>query len=240
MNPQLTAIIPARAGSKALPNKNKMMLFGKPMIAHTLIAAKKAKSIGRIWVTTDDPDIQEIAKQYGIDVPVLRPAHLGKDDTSMTDVVIHALNQMKPYRKKNEPESDHFVLLQPTCPLRNSLHIDEAATLYHQVSDVEAVFSVNEVPEHPYLMKIVDQNGYLIPLNKEAIRLARRQDFPPVYQLNGAMYICNQSAFLQKRNFHLLKSIPYFMDHPFSIDIDTEDDLIRIKQHWPSISHRGG
>lgn len=236
---KLTAIIPARAGSKALPNKNKIMLFGKPMIAHTLIAAMNAKSIGRIWVSTDDPDIQSIAKQLGIDVPVLRPSHLAADDTSMADVVIHAVKQMQHYHKESEQDASAFVLLQPTCPLRNSLHIDEAAALYNKTPDIDAVISVSKVAQHPYLMKVLDHNGHLKPLHDEAIQVGRRQDYPSVYQLNGAIYVCNRAAFLQKRNFHLLRSIPYILTPPFSIDIDTKEDLNQIKQQWPLITRKG-
>lgn len=184
------------------------------------MAAKASRHIHRVVVTTDDPGIARIARKYGAETPFLRPAALASDTVSMNEVVLHCLEELK-RRERYQPE--YFALLQPTCPLRTSRQIDEAIELALRHRS-EAVISVCPVTTHPYLMKKIE-NGRL----KNAFpgtTIGRRQDLPPLYQLNGSIYILPTSVFLRKKNMHRLSSVPYLMPARDSVDIDTIDDFL--------------
>lgn len=215
----MLAIIPARAGSKGLPGKNKMMLKGKPLIAHTIEAALHSQFIKQIIVTTDDTDILDISNQYGV-IPLHRPKDLSRDDSSIHDVIVHTIEN---YQKQKKRYPDHIILLQPTNPLRNQTHIDEAIErfFHHAVS---SLVSVCKVQEHPYIMKQII-SGKLVDYipNRSA---GNRQDFPPIYRLNGCIYIVETHAFLTHQRLHFKDTIPYIMNTEDSIDIDNKIDFL--------------
>src|SRR5437773_10824444 len=167
------ALIPARGGSKGLPRKNLALLVGQPLLAWTVAAARESECVTRAVVSTDDDEIAEVTRRLGAKV-LLRPPELATDETPMRAVVEHALAELG--------RPDVLVLLQPTSPLRQARHVDEAVRLLLE-SGAEAVVSVVEVPHRfaPESLMALD-DGRLVPLGPAA---ARRQDKHPVVARNG-------------------------------------------------------
>ena len=211
------AIIPARRGSKGLPNKNILKLSGIPLIAHTIIAAKKSDCFKRIIVSSDCDEICNIAEKYGA-LSVKRPSEISGDNALTVDAVIHACNFFK--CKSN----DIVVLLQPTSPMRTCDDIKQSITLFNSKKKIASVISVNEARHHPYKSLIVNDK-YLEPLRNITDLSSPRQILPRVYNQNGAIYISKYNELLEKKQFYIKPSFPYVMKPINSIDIDTESDF---------------
>ncbi|MBU3101680.1 MULTISPECIES: acylneuraminate cytidylyltransferase family protein [Clostridium] len=214
-NKKFLAIIPARGGSKSIPNKNIMSICGKPLIAYTIDAGKKSKYIDEIIVSTDSDVIKVIAEQYGAKVPFLRPEELSNDTSKSIDVVIHAIN----FYKKNDVSYDYVILLQPTSPLRTFEHLDNAIEKLIE-SNSTSLVSVCEADENPVLMRRIENEKLKEVISFEGTNL-RRQDLPTFYKFNGALYINSNDMLINKRKFVDENTVPYVMDKESSIDIDT-------------------
>jgi N-acylneuraminate cytidylyltransferase/CMP-N,N'-diacetyllegionaminic acid synthase len=214
------AIIPARGGSKGLPRKNIRPLLDKPLIAYTIMTALRAKALGRLVVSTDDPEIATIAKSYGAEVPFLRPAELGQDDTPTIEVVRHVLANLKPL-KSEQPEI--VVLLQPTSPLRRAKDIDEAVAKLES-SRADSVVSVCAV-DHGLQWMMQLHGDRVLPLVGDAQKYVRRQDLPIVYQMNGAVYVTRTDVIIKQHRLFGEDTRGYIMDAESSIDIDTALDM---------------
>jgi CMP-N,N'-diacetyllegionaminic acid synthase len=206
------AIIPARGGSKGIPNKNKRLICGKPLIAWTILAAQMANSVDKIVVSTDDEDIAEIARGLGVEVPFMRPPGLARDETPGSEPVQHVLSVVKGF--------ESAVLLQPTSPLRTSEDIDGLAD---SVRDACSVVSVCATPEPIEWTFTIQANGSIKPISKRDIA-SRRQVALPTYTLNGALYYFEIPWFLKGGTFIDHETLPYIMPRDRSIDIDSEFD----------------
>lgn len=215
------AIIPARGGSKRLPGKNILKLVDKPLIAWTIDAAINSKYIDDVIVTTDDTEVARIAKIYGASVPFMRPVELATDEAKTIDVVIHAIQFLKSTNK----EYDYIVLLQPTSPLRNEYHIDEA--IEHIVEKkVDSIISVCETEHSPLWSNVIPENGDMSHFLNDEIKNTRGQDLPIYYRLNGAVYITDCNRLLKEHTFFLSNNICSFvMKTESSIDIDNQLDF---------------
>jgi CMP-N,N'-diacetyllegionaminic acid synthase len=214
------AIIPARGGSKGLPNKNILPLGGLPLIAHTIEAARASRSIQRIVVSTDSPEVAEIARQHGVDVPFLRPVELAQDETPTLPVMQHVLTQLTT-AEGWQPEI--IVLLQPTSPLRQSEDIDRAVTLLEKTG-ADSVVSMCLSEHHPAWMKRIE-SGRVVPFLDNAPNYTRRQDLPPVYRLNGAIYATRRRVLQDENRILGCDTRALIMDSESSVDIDTALDL---------------
>lgn len=214
---KVLAIIPARGGSKGVPRKNIREVAGKPLIAWTILQARKSLYIDRLVVSTDDEEIAEVARQWGCEVPFLRPAHLAKDDTPGIDPVLHALDSLPGY--------DYVVLLQPTSPLRSHADIDGCIELCAGRTACSCV-SVTQPEKSPYWMFTIDGGGKMQWLFESDKMITRRQDLPPVYALNGAVYVAATESVVESRSFVTEGTVPYLMSKGSSVDIDTEADLL--------------
>jgi len=212
-------IIPARGGSKGIPRKNIVHVAGKPLIQYTIDAALNADFLDEVVVSTDCPEIAEISLACGASVPFLRPPHISSDEAKTIDVILHALQHLK----ESGRSYDAVVLLQPTQPLRKSCHIDEAIKLFVS-GQCKSVVSVCPVSEHPIFMRTVGSSGELVSL-LGGISTVRRQDFSPVYKVNGVLYINRIDDDLNKNTCLNSNKKPYFMGVRDSIDIDTPEDL---------------
>lgn len=218
---KVLAIIPARGGSKGIPDKNIAVVGGKPLLAWTIIEARKSHYIDRIIVSTDSQKIARVSREYGAEVPFLRPADLAKDDTPGIDPIIHGVNWLS-VQESYQP--DYVMCLQPTSPLRTVEDIDSAIKLIENEA-ADAVVSI-VMPEHsPYWMKLVNPQGRLEDFLPGKIKFVRRQDFPQVYALNGAIYLIKRDVLLQINSLHPEKTYPYIMPAERSLDIDTHWDL---------------
>jgi N-acylneuraminate cytidylyltransferase/CMP-N,N'-diacetyllegionaminic acid synthase len=214
------AIILARAGSKGLPGKNVLPLGGKPLIAHTIEAARSAHSIQRIVVSTESEQIAQIAQQYGAEVPFLRPADLARDETPVLRVLQHVLKELTAV-KSHQPEI--IVLLQPTSPLRRAEDIDRAVTLLEQ-TQADSVVSLCAAEHHPAWMKRIE-GDHVRPFLENGPEYTRRQDLPPVYRVNGAIYVTRARVLLHENAILGRDTRALVMDSESSVDIDTLLDL---------------
>jgi CMP-N,N'-diacetyllegionaminic acid synthase len=222
--PEVLAIIPARGGSKGIPRKNIALLKGKPLISYTVRAAIDAERVDRVVVSTDDEEIRSVAAQWGAEVPFLRPAELATDDASSVDVVQHCLDTLK---NDFRYVPDVIVLLQPTSPLRNERHIDEAIELFTADPDCDACVSVMEVPHNFSPFSVMVKNGkYARPYLEWDQSRNSRQMKPTFLARNGAaIYITSESFFRMHRKLYGQHTVPYYMDRITSIDIDESLDL---------------
>lgn len=219
----MIAIIPARGGSKGLPGKNIKLLCKKPLIAHTVEAARRAKGIDRVIVTTDDAEIAEAAKAAGAEIPFIRPEKLASDTAKAVDVYIHAVE----YLMESAGEKiEKFMVLLPTAPLRTEKHIDEAIRLFVQ-EEADTLISVQEAetPVAWYFEK--DSNGRMKNAGfGQGNAVDNRQVNNTYYIPNGAIYILDYKLLKEKRTYYSENTISYEMNRAESVDIDTELDFL--------------
>ena len=207
-------LIPARGGSKGIPRKNIKLIAGKPLIAWTIEAALRSSLLSAVVVSTDDPEIADMARRAGAQVPFMRPAELAQDQTPGLDPVLHALDQL--------PQFDSVLLLQPTSPLRTTEDIDACLCLamrHHATS----VVSVSEPDTHPYWTYRLS-GGQTLDRLIDAPRVTRRQDLPEVVALNGALYFAEASWLRSSGSFIGTETLAYVMARERSVDLDTPLD----------------
>lgn len=228
---KIVAIIPARGGSKGIPNKNIVDICGLPMIAYTINAALNSNIFNQVVVTTDNQDIKNVALSYGAYV-IDRPSHLAQDNSSSLDAVEHALK----YIIEQDNTFTHFALLQPTSPLRNEQHIIEAFDVYRS-KNANSLVSVNlsAVPPQKTLVEI---NGQITPLTNLNDLTQNRQNLPKSYHPNGAIYISKIDNFLKDKNLFSDPLSIYTMDEQSSIDVDNFDDLEKVKNIFANLKNK--
>jgi CMP-N-acetylneuraminic acid synthetase len=203
-----------------LPRKNVQPLAGRPLIAHTIEAALSAPSLTRLIVSTEDPEVARVARACGAEVPFLRPAALAQDETPLYPVLTHAVAALAEAGWQGE----WVVLLQPTSPLRRVEDIEAALDLARS-RRADAVVSVTPAPRHPYWLKRLDAEGRLSPWLAEQANPPRRQDLPPVYVPNGAVYVARTDVLLSQQTFYTARTYGYIMPPERSLDIDSAWDL---------------
>ena len=211
-------IIPARGGSKGIPDKNIRLLHGKALIGYTIEAAKELFAPMQIMVSTDSESIRSVAEQFGIAVDSLRPAELATDTASSYDVILHCMEEAE----ASGLNFDTIILLQPTSPLRTSHHIREAMALFREGDDM--VVSVKRSEENPYYSLFEEDPDGFLSKSKEG-NFTRRQDCPEVYAYNGAIYIMNAQSLRKMPLGSFSRVRKYIMSDEDSIDIDSPLDL---------------
>jgi CMP-N,N'-diacetyllegionaminic acid synthase len=213
------AIIPARSGSKGLTGKNVKILLDKPLICHTIDEAKKSKFIDRVFVSTDDKNIAQIAIECGAECPFLRPDHLASDDSLANDTYIFMLEKLSIEYDINVSE---FIVLQPTSPLRTVIDIDGAIELFKE-KNADSVISYTEEIHPISWHKYLNENSQFIEIFDQ--KMANRQEHRKSYYPNGAIYIFKKEIIFQGK-WYTDKSFAYLMLRSKSIDIDTIDDFM--------------
>lgn len=219
----VVAVIPARGGSKGIPRKNLADCGGKPLLYYTAAAALGAESLTRSLLSTDDLEIQSVARGLGLESPFLRPSEIANDKSPMIGVLAHALDW---FASEGEiPEA--IVLLQPTSPFRTSQHIDAALEVFRK-TNADTVVSVTRVP-HAYtpgsLMK-ADTTGALTSLNPTETQAMRRQEKPALFARNGPAILIVKPSIIRTGNFYGGKTHGFEMDKRSSLDIDDPEDLV--------------
>jgi CMP-N,N'-diacetyllegionaminic acid synthase len=217
---QILYIIPARGGSKGLPNKNIRLLDNKPMIAYSIIAAQNSHYKGKVVVSTDSEKIATISKEYGAEVPFMRPQELATDSAASIDVIFHAID----YYKERNIHFDVVALLQPTSPLRISEDINKAIKKLLD-KNAEAIVGVCESEHHPLWTNTLPIDGSMKNFLPESIKGLNRQQLPIYYRLNGAIFISTVDALYKQKTFIHLNTFSYIMPHERSVDIDNEMDF---------------
>lgn len=217
---KVLGLIPARGGSKTIPRKNVIMLNGVPLIAYSIRAALQSYFVNRVIVSTEDNEIAELSRLFGAEAPFLRPLALAQDDIPSIQVVRHALD----YLKENEHYyPDVIVLLQPTSPLRKPSDIDEAVQKLIQTG-CDSVVSISQVAQHPYWMYVLDGDKIKRFIETDVIPL-RRQDLPPVYFLNGAVYATRPAVIYHHGSLLGKDTRAILMPQERAVDIDEPVDL---------------
>jgi len=215
---EVLGIIPARGGSKGLPRKNVLPLAGKPLVVWTIEAALAAETVGRVVVSTDDEEIEAVAREAGAEV-VRRPAELATDTAPTEPAVFHALEQLEcteGYRP------DAVALLQCTSPLRGADIIDAGVRKLFETG-CDAVMTVTPI-QHWYLSGYLRSGDVFVPEYDYASR-PRHQDMPQKYRENGALYVTRREALYRYRNRLGGDVRVVIMDALRSLDIDTVEDF---------------
>lgn len=212
-------VIPARGGSKGIPHKNIKLLAGKPLIQYSVEVARSLSEDEYICVSTDDDEIIEFVEGLGLFVPFKRPAYLATDKSGTHEVLLHALEF---YEERKGETFDGLVLLQPTSPLRTAEHVKHAIALFD--SSIDVVVSVCESGQNPYYNLFEDDLSGYLKVSKGDGEIIRRQEAPPVWMFNGAIYIFNIDS-LKQGYFDSYKKIRKFvMSSEYSLDLDTPFD----------------
>jgi len=214
----MLAIIPARGGSKGLPNKNIKLLIDKPLIAYTIEQALNAKMVSKVIVSTDSVEIANIAKKFGAEIPFLRPKNLATDTALAIDNYIYTIERLI---KENIIKDTNFIVLQPTSPLRTSENIDEAINLFYE-KKADSVISYTQEHHPIYWHKKINNDLTFSDIFES--KLKNRQAFNKTYYPNGAIYVFKFDLIKQKR-YYSDKSFAYIMARNQSIDIDTIEDF---------------
>lgn len=220
---KIVAIIPARGGSKGIPQKNLHKVAGKPLIAWTIESAMASKLIDTVIVSSDDEQILDFSKTYNAVINIKRPVELATDNAPTEPVLRHALDELK-----TEEEHEYLVLLQPTSPLRDVNDIDNAITTLLE-SEATSLISVTQPDHHPLKSFVKDDEGYLKGLVNNQFPFMPRQELPETYQPNGAIYIVEVKEFLKNNKLFTSRTIAYNMSSERSIDIDSLEDVIKIE-----------
>lgn len=242
----ILAIIPARAGSKSVPHKNIRMIGGKPMLAHSINHAKASNYINRVIVSTDSEAYADIAREYGAEVPFIRPEEYATDTALDYDVFLHALTWLK---EQEGYEADIVVQLRPTYPIRDVKDIDNMIQLLLDCPNADSVRSMAKATEIPYKMWLkkpceelsdgsgdgkllsdkndVLQGDMIQPLITEISECYNmpRQQLPVVYYQNACIDVFRSNVVLEKHSMSGDVILGYEMKENF--DIDTEEDFER-------------
>jgi CMP-N,N'-diacetyllegionaminic acid synthase len=225
-------IVPARAGSKGVADKNLRPLAGRTLLDYVGAAARKSGAIDRLVLSTDSEAIAAAGRAAGLDVPFLRPESLAQDDTPMLPVMRHAIEHVMSAGWTPE----YVVLLQPTSPLRRAKHIDDALSLL-TTARADSVVTVVEVPKHlspDYVMKIDD--GALRPFLPEGARVTRRQDVRPAFYRDGTVYAFRRDTLDRFGNIYGDRCLPLVIDARDSLSIDSPEDWAEAQRRlekWP-------
>ena len=218
---RILGLIPARGGSKGVPDKNRKVLAGKPLLVHTIEAALKSEKLTDVVFSSEDETLISLAKEAGVQVPFIRPEVLAADSASSIDVVLHALTELKKLGK----EYDAVCLLQVTNPFRTTAFIDQAITKFEK-ANCDGLISVLPVPHeyNPHWVYEENENGDLVIATGESEIIKRRQDLPAAYHRDGAIYITSSEILIQQKSFYG-NSLSYILSDPERhINIDTPED----------------
>jgi len=220
-------IVTARGGSQGVPRKNLFPLLGRPLIAYTASAALAARGLKRTILSTDDVEIANAGREWGLDVPFVRPGHLAAHDTPMLPVLQHAVKTL---------ESDGEIyeavcLLQPTCPLRSAATIDRCIQML-QNSDADSVVTVLPVPAkyNPHWVYFEDQSGCLRLSTGDTYPISRRQDLPNAYHREGSVYVVRRDVLMHRNSLYGSRSLAVVIDPQESVNIDEWADLERAER----------
>jgi len=212
------AVVPARAGSKGVPRKNLRPVAGRPLFVWSIEHARRARAAMRVVVSTDDPEIAEIAREAGAEVPSLRPADLATDEAPTEPGVIHAVGSLP-----GAGALEHVVLLQPTSPIRDDGSLDAAIALY-ETTGVASLVSV--VDAHPFLWTGTAEAGVA---QYDVEHRPRRQDIAPTdrrYRENGSIYITARHHLFSTGNRLDPRPAMFLMQPHEGLDVDDEIDLL--------------
>ncbi|MCZ4318527.1 acylneuraminate cytidylyltransferase family protein [Aequorivita viscosa] len=218
---KVLGIIPARGGSKGIPNKNRKMLLEKPLMQYTIESALASKLLSRVIFSSEDEQLIALAQKLGVEVPFKRPEKYSRDNSPSIDFVKHALKTLS----LDNEYYDAVCLLQVTNPFRESQFIDQAISKFEKAG-TDSLISVIEVPHeyNPHWVFKTNDKGHLISAVGDKEIIKRRQDLPPAFIRDGAIYITKTEVVL-KQNTLFGDGISYIQsNHKTYVNIDTMED----------------
>lgn len=211
------AVVPARSGSKGVPDKNIHIFAGKTLLEHAVDVGLSSKCVDTVFVSTDSKHYANIARSCGAEVPFLRPPELSNDKATTKEVVAHLLKFLR-------VTSGNILLLQPTSPLRCSEQIEHAFDLMN-TSNANAIVGVERLLEpHPNKIKKIGASGFIEPYIAGTTSEVPRQLLPEAFRLTGAFYIVRIEAFLEENSFMPSRTLPFVMNN--CVNIDSPFDLV--------------
>ena len=225
---EVLAIIPARSGSKSVKDKNIRMINGKPMMAYSIGHALQAECIDRVIVSTDSGKYAQIAREYGAEVPFLRPAEYATDTALDIDVFVHALR----YLEENEGYMPELVVqLRPTYPVRRISDIENMVKYMRDNPDIDSIRCIAPAKEIAYKMWFKDENNMLRPVMTDIPECYNmpRQQLPKIYYQNACIDVVRTEVVLNQHSMSGSKIAGYEMDENF--DIDTEDEFLEAEKY---------
>lgn len=221
--PEIIALIPARSGSKGVPQKNIRPLGGHPLLEWSIAASRKADSVDRVIVSTDSEDYARIARNLGAEVPFLRPPEISGDRSTDYEFIVHALDWLA----ANGGEPELIVHIRPTTPLRDPALIDQAVATFRSATRVTALRSVHTMAESAYKSFEVSPNGYLRRLGSATTELDSanlgRQQFPTTYVANGYVDVLSTAFIRRSGLLHGDAVLPFVT--PRVTEVDCEDEF---------------
>jgi CMP-N,N'-diacetyllegionaminic acid synthase len=219
-------IILARGGSKGLPGKNIRNLLGKPLIAHSIELGLSSVYCTDLIVSTDDARIAEIAKEFGAQVPFIRPAELANDNAKSAEAIIHAIE----YQEKKGKSYENILLLEPTSPLKDTSDIDHAIEVFNTQEKALSCVSITLTESaHPTFLFHKDGQGNLKSYQKTE-NVTRRQDLNELYYPQGSFYLAKTKVYLEKKTFYIDNfTLGIEMPKWKSFEIDTLEDFIIVE-----------
>jgi len=225
VNPAAVALVPARAGSERVTNKNIRPLAGHPLIAYSIAAARQSSCLQAVVVSTDSPDIARIAEHYGAEVPDLRPAEMATSTSPDIEWVRHALEGLE----RRERRFELFSILRPTSPFRTAETVDRAFAALLALGDrADSIRAVEKCRQHPGKMWVLDGDLMrpLLPQPDEPPPLHSRQyqALPPVYAQNSSLEIAWTRAVSEQGSISGERVVPFFTEGAEGFSIDYEED----------------
>ncbi|WP_027327686.1 cytidylyltransferase domain-containing protein [Helicobacter pametensis] len=227
-NKSFLAIIPARSGSKGLPDKNIKDLCGHPLMAWSIKAGLGSKYIDRVVVSTDSQEYADIAKSYGAEAPFLRPKELSLDTSTTFDSIKHTIDF---YQNELNQIFDYIVLLEPTSPLRETEDIDNAIITLISNQKASSLVSVckSESQNPAFLVRLTNHSQLIEGYINKSFTPIRRQDIEDFYFFDGTIYVSETNSLLQHQNFYHKNTMGYVVPKWKSLEVDDEDDFLMIE-----------
>lgn len=224
---KVLGIVTARGGSKGIPQKNIVPLLGKPLLAYTAEAAREARRLTRVVLSTDDETIAQVGRECGLEVPFLRPPELARDDTPTIPVLQDVVQRLEAAGERY----DSIFTLQPTNPLRRASDIDGAIELLEQTG-ADSVISFVEVGErHPARMKFIDAEGRVKdPPFTESFEGQRRQELPKLFLRDGSVYLTRRDVLMNQGSIKGGDCRAWFMPVERAWNVDEPFDLFIVEQ----------
>ena len=221
-NLKILWLVPARSGSKSVPNKNIKLLKGKPLLDYRIKSAIKSSYHNSVWISTDSQEYAEIAKASGAKVKFLRPNDLATDDSSSVDVVLHAMN----YAEEHNYSFDFIGLLEPTSPFITTVQLDQAIQKLLVTKDARSIVSV--VEHRPNTIFVQEEALYLDQLarNLEGFNKLSRQEIKREITPSGGFYIARWPSFISDKSFYTKKTLPFLVDEISGLEIDHPIDFL--------------
>lgn len=218
---KILGLIPARGGSKGLPGKNVLPLGGISLVGRTIMCARQAGVLDRIWVSTDDASIARAAEEFGVKVPWLRPAELAQDGSALADALHHLLEKLD---RDEGYRPDAVMVLQVTSPFRSPETIRKAAALFERHGG-DNVVSVTPTRVHPHWSYTLEEPGSVLkPFVRHDGPPPPRQKLPPAYALDGSIYVVSRERFMKERSFYGARDRALVVPPEEAVDIDTPFD----------------